>query len=147
MKKLIIWTLCAIGVVTLGGCESREEKAINMKAAYAATQKDAEHPEVVATLPDGREIQRIQVTAVPSECDTCDGLGRPHWVYFVGETVTVNRAKPSGKTTHMAVEVTINGQKMSLDEAKANLADEEKRIREFELKNLKELQAKYGEQK
>ncbi|AND74956.1 hypothetical protein pf16_33 [Pseudomonas phage pf16] len=81
MKRYILPLLAA---VLLTGCESQE-------GAQFKTQRNAEHPTVVAKLPDGREVKRIKVV----NADMHD-----HYVYFIERAdVSTNYKVSQGKTT------------------------------------------------
>lgn len=85
MKHYILPLLVAALLV---GCESKQE-------AEWKTQRSATHPDVVATLPDGREVKRIEVVNPNTH---------NHFVYFIERAdVTTNHEVSSGKTTRNQV--------------------------------------------
>ena len=86
---LKLLTLCAF--VSLAGCSppTAEEKA----EASRETAKSASSPEAVATLPDGRVVNKIKITRAESTT--------PHYVYFIeNATTTTNYNVPSGKSSY-----------------------------------------------
>lgn len=76
-------------------CENRSE-------ADARTKTNFQSPQTVGTLPDGRVVKCV----IRGNADIKD-----HYIYFVDNTITVNREEPSGKTTVQKVEVFIDGVK------------------------------------
>lgn len=83
MRKLLAVFLVLCVVV---GCDSPEVIRTN----NAKELRDG--GEVVGTLPDGREVRRYRIERENAS---------DHWVYVVGDTVTVNRVERHGKpSTH-----------------------------------------------
>lgn len=140
--------VAALFLLALVGCSDsptveQERRQIAQKVDEQAVLK----PQLVVTLPDGREVYRIKITNTPASCDSgCGANGQPHFVYFVGETLTVNRVVSSGKSTRNEVEVIVNGKKMEPDEARKYLDDMSLREAQ-EREQLQYLQTKYGSAK
>lgn len=58
--------------------------------------------EYMGTLPDGREVMRIQINR---------GGGVYHYLYIVDDSVSLNRTEQHGKASIDRVEVLINGKR------------------------------------
>jgi len=121
--------------LALVGCQ-RGAYRKNLEDAKAYDAANAK-PEYVMTLPDGQEMSRIRITAVPPECERCTGLGHGHWVYFVGQVKTENHTMPSGKSSHNEVQVTVQPNPEPKLEPEMSLREYQER------KELDYLKAKY----
>ncbi len=92
MKRYLLPLLAA---ALLSGCDSPSE-------AHYKTQRNADHPEVITKLPDGREVKRIKII----NPDT-----RDHYVYFIERAdVTTNYSFTQGKTTKDEVTTSFDSQ-------------------------------------
>lgn len=135
-----------VAATLISGCsKSLEEKELVLTEAKKV---DAAYQiEKVMTLPDGREVHRTRITAVPHpDCSSC-ALDNPHWVYFVDQTVTVNHNVRQGKALRNDVQVVLDGKPMTVFEAQTEV---EKRIDAVETEErelLRRLQNKYGDDK
>lgn len=90
----VVLTVAALSCV---GCTQHDDPAV---MAHNRGQL-ATSGVVVGVLPDGRRVVRY-----------CLDMGtdlHDHWVYVVGDTVTVNHAEQHGKATQNHVEVVIGG--------------------------------------
>lgn len=86
-------------VLLLAGCgdtRNADDPTVLKEQAEAL----AKEGEVVGRLPDGREILRYRIER---------GMSHDHYIYITGNTITVNRDVPSGKTSYNHVEVFIDG--------------------------------------
>jgi len=143
MKRLILSILI---ISSLTGCVSKEEVQDQTARAKIHDDKALFDPELVGNTYDGQKVFRVKIENVPPGCDGCS-IGHPHWVYFVGSTLSVNQEVPSGRTSSNEVTVVINGKPVSIVEAKTQIDKLLMDKQEADLKKLRELQAKYGAQK
>jgi len=92
MRFLLVFVLC----IFLTGCSTyTPEQVVGINNTTLSSGG-----EVVGTLSDGRELRRYEIY---------NQHERNHWVYVVGDTVTVNKTVRQGKTTSNRVEVFIDG--------------------------------------
>lgn len=88
MKKTLLVLAVALSTLFLAGCESEQEAMFDTKQSF-------ENPELIGTLPDGREVKRVVVYLADAH---------DQYVYFVdGGGVTVNREVSQGKMTRNMV--------------------------------------------
>ena len=143
MKKLAFILLLA-----LMGCDdsSPEHKRAKLETAIAADKQAFANPTNVGTTADGQPVFRVKVTNVPNNDNECCDY-RPHWVYYVGSTMSVNAQVSEGKSSVVRTTVTINGKALDLTQARvqidAALAEQQKK----ELETYRELKSKYEDKK
>lgn len=95
MKKILMATLMS-SLVLLVGCHATPEEQRN---ARVRTEQNASNPLIIATLPDGRAVKRIEV-AIPNNYS--------HFVYFVDNaTTSVNYGQSRGKSSSMETRVSL----------------------------------------
>lgn len=99
MKKLIVFFcfVIAISLFAISGCTVHNDPAImsSNKSVLAGNGEE------VGTLPDGRKLVRYRLAMGSNIHD--------HWVYVVGNTITINRTESHGKTSSNHVDVIIDG--------------------------------------
>lgn len=94
MRKLSLILIC----LTIG-CTSHTDPSVQNINHQTLSQQG----EFVGELPDGRKVYRWKIEMGSSYND--------HWLYSVGESITINKDVRQGKTTANEVEIIINGQK------------------------------------
>ena len=93
-------------ILFLTGCTSSNDPSVIQKNAITLSSEG----ELVGKLKDGREVRRFVI-------NNGDTIGsHNHWLYLVddSDTVTVNHTVSSGKTSHLKVEVIVEGKKYTL---------------------------------
>lgn len=91
MKKLILLCLLLAAITLFTVACSRE----NTQGALKDTSNSFENPQLVGTLPDGRNVK-----VVIREMGT---LMHNHYIYFVDNVTTVNETVKTGKNTYHTV--------------------------------------------
>lgn len=93
--KLITWGIrslaAATALVLLVGCDVEEDR----RQAQVHNEQSLTRPELVGTTPDGRQVNRVLVLYKDPDHISL----RKHYIYFVGNDVTVNYDVSSGKAT------------------------------------------------
>jgi hypothetical protein len=96
MKKVLMAALLS-SVVLLTGCPATPEE---QREARVQTEQSAGSPLLMATLPDGRAVKRIEIK-IPNQYS--------HYVYFVDNaTTSVNYGQHRGKTSSMETRVSLS---------------------------------------
>lgn len=96
MKKAFMATLLS-SLVLLTGCPATPEE---QREARIQTEQSASSPLLVATLPDGRSVKRVEIK-IPNHYS--------HFVYFVDNaTTSVNYSQQRGKTSSMETRVSLS---------------------------------------
>lgn len=132
MKKILMATLLS-SFVLLTGCPATPEEK---REARVQTEQSAGSPLLVATLPDGRAVKRIEVK-IPNQYS--------HYVYFIDNaTTSVNYGQSRGKTSSMETRVSLSSNPTADQIIEA--ADELKKQREAaEEAEYQRLKAKRGQ--
>lgn len=121
--------LLIFAVSTLSACGPTAQEAIVLNT------NSLKSPETVGTLPDGQILQVVVVRRADN--------AYPHYVYFVGNTVTVNHSVSSGKTTRNDVQAFIGyADKDILEKAKEIQKEQDEKDRA----EYQRLQEKFGKQ-
>lgn len=93
MKRFIL----LVGLIALAGCsgpDSPEVKALNKDVLSGPG-------DYIGTLPNGQDVVRYEI-------NRGDNLHN-HFIYVVGDTVTVNRSESQGKSSVNRTETIYNG--------------------------------------
>ncbi len=137
-KRITLACIVVFMTIGLGGCSTKRTEG-EQHQVESETESSLAKPEIIGKTPDGQTVYRAHITNVPYGY-------HDHWVYWIGQTVTVNHEETAGKTTTNQVEVTINGKSMTMLEAQTQITKMAQEKQTAELKQLRELEAKYGAQ-
>jgi hypothetical protein len=94
MRFLLVFVLC----IFLTGCTTYTPEQVSVMNEKTLSSEG----ELIGTLSDGREVRRYEIYILHQA---------NHWIYVVGDTVTVNKTVRQGKVNSNRVEVFIDGVK------------------------------------
>lgn len=97
-RLLLLLTLCLVG------CDDRK----TFNALQAENQAALKNPELVGVTEQGREVKRYIINN-PDYADGASVHEHPHWVYIVGDTISVNYMETHGKQRNNQVIVIVQG--------------------------------------